>query len=466
MNIIIVGGGTAGLISALMLKKTYPHVNIKIIKSNDIGIVGVGESSTEHWQNFCDFIEIPKLDFITKANATFKVGVYFKNWSKNDFLHSINTRYSEMMGDYFLVYGHLISYTNQKLQSPFYWTQGLELDSISQARQFHFDTFELNNYLTNVCKDRNIEVIVDDLTHIQYKENNISSVCSDKREYKADFFLDCSGFKRFLTKDRKWKSYSNLPVNSAITFSTDEMDEYPKYTTSTAQDYGWRWSIPTQTRTGNGYVFSDSFIDVDTAHMEMEKYYGHKIDITKHFKFDTGRLEKAWENNCYAIGLSQSFIEPLEATSIGSIIQQMFCFLHFLPAYDMDSCNRKVNNIFDNIFDYVQAHYLTKKENTPFWKEIKNNLKLSDNLNGYLEMWKNRLPQQEDVRTSWGLFGALNYIQILHGLEWFNISKIRREYDFLNKKYEMENYINHIAELDKNRIISEHKTIITILKTL
>ena len=71
------------------------------------------------------------------------------------------------------------------------------------------------------------------------------------------------------------------------------------------------------------------FIDADTAHMEMEKYYGHKIDISKHFKFDTGRLEKAWENNCYAIGLSQSFIEPLEATSIGSIIQQMFCFLQF-----------------------------------------------------------------------------------------------------------------------------------------
>ena len=81
-------------------------------------------------------------------------------------------------------------------------------------------------------------------------------------------------------------------------------------------------------------------------------------------------------------------------------------------------------------------------------------------------MWKNRLPQQEDVRTSWGLFGALNNIQILHGLEWFNISKIRREYDFLNKKHEIENYINHIAELDKNRIISEHKTIITILKNL
>ena len=132
----------------------------------------------------------------------------------------------------------------------------------------------------------------------------------------------------------------------------------------------------------------------------------------------------------------------------------------------MDTCNRKVNNIFDNIFDYVQAHYLTKKENTPFWREIKNNLKLSDNLSGYLEIWKNRLPQKEDVRTSWGLFGALNYIQILQGLEWFNKDKIRKEYEFYNKKQEVKKFIDNITEEDNSRTLTKHKDIVNILKSL
>ena len=132
----------------------------------------------------------------------------------------------------------------------------------------------------------------------------------------------------------------------------------------------------------------------------------------------------------------------------------------------MDTCNRKVNNIFDNIFDYVQAHYLTKKENTPFWKEIKNNLKLSDNLSGYLEMWKNRLPQKEDIHTSWGLFGALNYIQILHGLEWFDRDKIKKEYKFYNKKEEVKKFIDNIIEEDHSRVLTKHKNIITVLKNL
>jgi tryptophan halogenase len=132
----------------------------------------------------------------------------------------------------------------------------------------------------------------------------------------------------------------------------------------------------------------------------------------------------------------------------------------------MDTCNRKVNNIFDNIFDYVQAHYLTKKENTPFWKEIKNNLKLSDNLSGYLEMWKNRLPQHEDVRTSWGLFGALNYIQILHGLKWFDKNKIKKEYEFYNRKQEVKKFIDNIIEEDNSKTLTKHKDIVNILKSL
>jgi len=105
-DIIILGGGTSGCISALMLKTAFPHKKIKIVESNDIGIVGVGESSTEHWSEFCSFVGINSLESILKCNATFKVGVFFENWAKNNFMHNISFQYTEKYGEYYGVYGY------------------------------------------------------------------------------------------------------------------------------------------------------------------------------------------------------------------------------------------------------------------------------------------------------------------------------------------------------------------------
>ena len=188
----------------------------------------------------------------------------------------------------------------------------------------------------DICKERGIGIIDDNLIQIKYHRNgNISCVISDTNKYYADFFIDCSGFKRFLTKDIPWVSYRDyLPLNAAIAFSTDEMEDYNTYTKSTRRKFGWSWTIPTQNRTGNGYVFSDKFVEEEKVYEEMEDVYNHKLQNVKSFKFDPGRLESAWNKNCYAVGLSQSFVEPLEATSIGSVVQQMFCFIHYLPSYD------------------------------------------------------------------------------------------------------------------------------------
>ena len=164
------------------------------------------------------------------------------------------------------------------------------------------------------------------------------------------------------------------------------MEEYNKWTVATARKSGWSWEIPTQDRTGNGYVFCDEFINEDEALQEMEEALGHKIDDVKSFKFDPGRLETSWNKNCYSVGLSQGFIEPLEATSIGSIIQQMFAFLMYLPSDDYKTCNRRVNDIFDNASDFVQAHYLTKNEDTPFWQSVKYDIKRSSTLKSYLKI--------------------------------------------------------------------------------
>lgn len=472
-HIIIVGAGTAGLISALILKTRFPKKRIQVIESSKVGIVGVGESSTEHWADFCTFVGIELLDTILYANSTFKIGVYFDGWSEHDYMHSLGGPFVQTLGSYYQYYAHIIA--NQRppseMQLPGDWRNEVNMGNFnhksdSPSNQFHFDTFALNNFLHTVAKVKEIEFIVDDLTSAKLceKTGNIISVISAEREYTADFFIDCSGFAKLLmgkTYGIKWVSYAEyLPTNSAIAFATPEMDEYNKYTKSTARKYGWSWKIPVQGRTGNGYVFSDGFTSLEETKAEMEEAYGHEIEVARKFKFDPGRLEKAWHKNCYAVGLSQSFVEPLEATSISSIIQQMFCFMHFFPSNDADSCNKHVNAIFDNIADYIRAHYLVKREDTPFWKYVKYDLKLTPKLEEYLMIWKHRLPNSSDVICPWGLFGSANYIDVLYGLGWFDVHAIRNEY----LQYDIQDQIHNQLEQNKahnnNLLWMSHKLFI------
>ena len=490
-NIIVVGGGTAGCISALMLKKRYPYKNISIIESSKVGIVGVGESSTEHWTSFCKFIGINPLVAVTKCNGTFKHGVYFENWAEKDFVHSISAGQCTRFLSYYSVYGHLISRKSDPLEltdcpdykfvgkygykkclegDPNYKKSSKCFKVSTPVNQYHFDTFALNKFLHNLCEKSGIKVYIDDIKSIELDPENgeIKSLVSKKDTYEADFFIDCSGFSKLLLHKKMnipWVSYSKyLPLNSAIAFATDEMEEYNSYTKSTARDYGWSWTIPTQTKTGNGYVYCDRFITKEQAHEEIEKCYGKELEVSREFKFDPGRLEKCWHNNCFAVGLSQSFVEPLEATSIGSVIQQMFCFLHFLPSYDVDRCNDHVNQIFDNIVDYIQAHYLIKKENTEFWKEIKYNFNLTDNLQNNLSIWNHKLPSPIDINCPWGMFSSINYIQILYGLDWFDIEKIKTEYyDHFNSDLTQKAVLKSVSECSCDHVY--HKELIqSILK--
>ena len=441
-DIIVVGGGNAGYISALILKQSFPNKNVKIIQSKKIGTVGVGESSSEQIRSFCEYVGISMLDFIIRAKSTFKLGIYFENWSDEDFLHNIG----DVAAPYRAHFPYLQSVVannkpNYEMNTCGIWINQVPLNFFndlnqSPSNQFHFDTHALNEYLKEFCLFKGISIIIDDIVgaDVDKETGNIISV-NGVLKYKSDFFVDCSGFSRLLlekTLGVKWKSYSEyLPLNSAVAFTTDEMDEYNMYTKATARDYGWSWQIPIQGKTGNGYVFSEKFINETQAHEEMERVYGHKININKTFKFDPGRMEKAWHKNCYAVGLAQSFIEPLEATALGSVVNQMFAFVHHLPSYNIDECNDVINNIFDNMFDFVQAHYLVKKDNTPFWRDVKNNLKLTPSLQSLLNKWKTRFPLSGDIQCRWGMFTEVNYIPVLYGLKWFDTGKVANEYKHL-----------------------------------
>jgi len=432
----IIGGGTSGLIAALILRSRFPKLEIDIIRSDKIGIIGVGEGTTEHWMDFCNFCGITIEELIKETNATFKYGVMFEGWTKEKYFHNINDIEDIKYGQYLGGYAHLCinktkptDYTGQ-----FYFKN--KVYSTQRPNQFHFDTFKLNSFLSQKCKDKNIKIIEDIITQVHIKNTTILSIKGSK-QYVYDFYIDCTGFKKFLILKLggKWQSWNKyLPMNEVITFTTPDTEEYAAYTLSKAMNAGWLWRIPTYGRWGNGYVYNNTYINSTKAKKECEKYLGHKIKIGKNIQFDAGALQEAWIGNCVAIGLSSSFIEPLEASSIGTSINQTFLLMHLIINYrqiDIDRYNKKFQLITENIRDFVLLHYLVNKKESNFWRSL--NLNLPYSLKNNLKKWKHRLPLEEDFAANYLLFKAPNFCVILKELNLIDVDILKKEYNMLEK---------------------------------
>ena len=335
-NICVVGGGTAGFVAALILKKAYPSISIQIIESSKIGTIGVGEGSTEHWKEFMDYMGFNKAEMLTKSDATFKAGIMFKDWSKNDYLQTVEGAYNILAHDYPVLYGKLISdgrlpkdlVEDESWTGNIFWTNDVEeILSEFPVAQFHFNTVKLNDYLHEKAQSLGIKIVDDIIVDVVTDDNGIKSISSKENTYEADFFIDCTGFKRILLNKlgAEWESYSKyLKMNRAIVFQTPDEDTYPMWTLAQAMKYGWMFRIPVWGRKGNGYIFDSNYISADEAQREVEEMLGEGIDVRKEISFDPGAVKNPWIKNCVAIGLSASFVEPLEATSIGTSIQQSF----------------------------------------------------------------------------------------------------------------------------------------------
>lgn len=465
MNIVIVGGGTAGWITALMAADRHANHTITVIESSKIGVVGVGESTTGFFTNVLlnDFADLgcDINEFIIETGATLKYGIKHKGWTNNideEYIGPIDGSWTNASTpDPFFCWGVANLEHSELLTTSRcgYWTKhGLSNYDIKTksfpipTHAMHVDAHLVGKYFRKIALRKSnarhidaevIKVNLDGVT------GNIKSVSlHDGTEVEGDFFIDCSGFHKVLIKEMptKWISYqNNLPLNTAMPFLLDyEDNEMPEpYTTAWAQKNGWMWRIPLLDRRGNGYAFCDAYTTPDKAVEEIETMLGKKINAVRVIKFDSGRQQSSWVKNCLAIGLSSAFLEPLEATSIHSSIVQarMFIFEYLKPTIEgtlnagsINIHNERVRKMYDDVKDFLVMHYMGGRNDSEFWKYIKSGATQTDFVKNLLEMSKSKIPTTHDFPGYFGSAGWPLYSYVMAGLHLLDKNLAHAELDF------------------------------------
>jgi len=493
LSFCIVGSGTAGLVSALTLRRAFETSDITVISSSKIGIIGVGEGSTEHWREFMRECNIPTGELIENTSATHKYGLRFENWTTHtpDYFHSIGGVDEIYAHGLFATYAGFID--AGKLITSQTSSVGLVQNKIGRqnihmtTNQFHFDTNKLNDYLTGLCFSRRIKFIDAEVDSIELdsETGEISSITTTHQgTVSADFWLDASGFSRVLmTKlgNTEWESFSPyLLCDSAIAFPTesDPNGQIRPYTRARAASSGWVFEIPTQERRGNGYIFSSAHTTVDKAIEEVETMTGYKVpENPKTFKYDAGFLKKQWVKNCVSVGLASSFVEPLEATSIGSTLVQLKMLIQNVASYTKKSSkmqlayNKSITETMTNILTMIRLHYVSDRRDTQFWVD-QAAMPLNSELQELIDLWSEKAPSRYDPYQEPNvMFHVPHLVHVMQGqgllpkepsllaLDRLNLrQKVNMEMDTIRNGRHNHELIDHkLGLLEINHLDEEYK---------
>lgn len=479
-NISIIGGGTAGWLTALFLKHNFPKHNITLIESSSIGILGAGEGTTPAFVGFLRSIGIDPYDLIAKTKGSFKQGICFENWNGDNkkYFHEFYTENYLSHFSFAPMFSHscyhyyikkIIS-ENKNLDNYLYtpllsYKNKVDPRNISFA--IHFDAVILADYLKNIALERGVKRIEGIVEDVFLNENGfISEIILKNKKIITDFVFDCSGFKRAILGKKlntKWISYEKwLPMNSAIAFPMKADKKIMPYTQAIAMKNGWIWRIPLQHRYGAGYIFDSNYTNETEALKEAEKYFKKKLNVVNRFKFSAGRFEKVWSKNCIAIGLSSGFTEPLEATSIWLSVTHLDTLKHYFSVMEkhneslIENYNKLASANNDNIKDFIFYHYLTKRKDSKFWINFKKERYSLYKEIPFLNNFINNKSTIYDFNFQHGLtsFGINSFYQVGHGLK---LLKIKKEKWFENQKPSTEEYLNNIKRHEEEKIVFDHR---------
>jgi tryptophan halogenase len=421
LKVVVVGGGTAGWMTAAALVKLLPtRADVHLVESEAIGIVGVGEATLPHIRAFNDKLGIDEADFMAATRATFKLGIEFRDWARagDSYIHPFGTfgtgqgevdfhqywlrarQAGEPMppiGDYSMAI--TMAYLNRFAQPP---PEGAGIESTFNYA-YQFDATSYAPYLRRVAEQlgasRTEGRIVD--VELDSETGNVRAVLLESGERIAgDLFVDCSGFvslimgKVFHEPFEDWSQW--LPCDRAVATPCRTRTALTPYTSAIAMPAGWRWRIPLQHRTGNGYVYASAFTSDDEARSDLlVAVEGEPIAEPRILKFKAGRRTRSWVRNCVAIGLSSGFLEPLESTSIYLVQVAITALVDLFPEreispVDRDEFNRLIDLEYDWIRDFLILHYYaTERSGGPFWDYVQN-MRVPDSLLDKIELFRRR----------------------------------------------------------------------------
>ena len=400
-EIVIVGGGASGWMAAAMLAKMLGKGRkITLIESADIGIIGVGEATIPAIKLFNKVLGINEADFMKHTQATFKLGIQFEDWGKkgDSYMHAFGLIGAPIGPSNFYNYwlklnakGDCNNLWNYSLNSKAAQLDKFECsipphknssDKLNYA--YHFDAVMYAKYLSQYSQSLGVKRIEANVTKVNLDHETgfiTSLLLGHGKTISGDLFIDCTGFKALLIEEALKTGYDDwshwLPINSAVAVPSKKTDgNIPAFTRSIAHECGWQWKIPLQHRNGNGFVYSNKYMNKDEATKTLlDNIDEESLSEPKHFHFTTGKRKKLWNKNCVAIGLSSGFLEPLESTSLYLVqpgiirLIKLFPSLSFSPEETLEY-NEQANNEFECIRDFIILHYkATDRSDSLFWEE-------------------------------------------------------------------------------------------------
>jgi tryptophan 7-halogenase len=442
-RVAVIGGGTAGWMTAAALSnklKGLP-VSIRLIESEEIGTVGVGEATLPHIRAFNNTLGIGEAELMKATEATFKLGIEFCDWGR------IGDRYIHPFGDFgpnvneipFYHYWLRLqqrgdtsrldeySFPIMSAESCRFRHPATDLSKIESTfgYAYQFDASLYAKFLRRYSEANGVVrtegKILD--TQLDGETGFVDSVTLASGEVvEADLFIDCSGFRGLLIEQALQSGYDDwskwLPCNRAIAVPCESHGPLTPFTRATARTGGWQWRIPLQHRVGNGHVYCSDFISYEEAERQLlDNLEGPILADPKQLFFTTGRRRAFWNRNVVAIGLAAGFLEPLESTSIHLIQDGITELLTLFPdrtfrRSDIDEYNRRMGLHFERVRDFLLLHYVaTQRDDSEMWRHFRS-LELPDSLQEKIDAWVTR---GYIIKYEFGLFLPPSWIAVMLG---------------------------------------------------